>query len=163
VGCSKAIDFDEEVLLSDGAIVEIHRSVHLRRTCEAFSCDWALDQSEIRLDRTQNSTWSKRLSPLLLDKYQGKYFLIATVIYCDDKEFGRPDPNYIQFELTPSGWERRELSSNIYGRSANLLITANWYAGEPKKIDIVTKKARNESAAVSGYKKVLARATPSNC
>ena len=162
-GCSKGIFFEEEVILSDGAKVEIQRVIHLRRSCEAFSCGWALDQSEMRLDGIHNSTWNKRLIPLLLDKYQGKYILIATVIYCDDKEFGHPEPNYIQFELTPSGWERRELQAYIFGRKANLLIAANWYAGEPKKIDITTKETRNELAAVRNYKKVLARVTPSNC
>jgi len=162
-GCSKAIDFQEDVLMSDGAKMEINRVERLRLVCQELSCGWALDRSEIRMSGSTSKAWENRLVPLLLDKYEGKYFLVATTIYCNDPVFGHPNPDYIQFELSESGWKRTELKPYIFGRQANLLIAPDWNAGEPKKIDVSTKETRNKGAGVKSYKKIFTPITPNNC
>jgi|GEM_PF-5503878 len=163
MGCSKKIDFHEEVLLSDGTKIKINRFDHLRRACESFSCDWALDFSEIQIEGARYVSWKKRLIPLLLDKYRDRYFLITTISSCRDKEFGNPKPAYIQFELTESGWIKSEFNPIFYGRTANLLIAPDWDAGEVRMIDVPTKESRNKMAGVPKFLKTLSPVTINNC
>lgn len=162
-GCSKEIGFNEEVLLSDNTRIEITRVEHLRRACEGLSCGWALDYSQVQMHNNNDASWKKQLIPLLLDKHDGKYFLVATTIYCNDKEYGRPNPAYIQFELVGSEWKRTELSPDIFGRQANLLIAPNWYSGEAGPVTVAVKQSRNMLAGVSPYLKMLTISTVSNC
>ncbi len=162
-GCYRSVDFKEDVRLSSGKTIEIERKVHLDRSCEGLSCGWAFKRSEIIMHDMQNITWSQKLNPILLDDNEGRYFLVATVVGCDDPEFGRPDPRYVQFELTNNGWQRTKVKPYIFGRHANLLLAPNWYTGEPKTIDVPTKEMRNSIAGVRSYMKVLSPITPSNC
>ncbi len=162
-GCSKEIGFNEEIILSDNTKIEISRVEHLRRVCEGLSCGWALDYSQVQIHDGNDVLWKKQLIPLLLDKHEGKYFLVATTIYCDDKVYGRPNPAYIQFEFVGAEWKRTELMPHIFGRQANLLIAPNWHSGESGSVSIEMKQTRNMIAGVSPYLKTLTKNTINNC
>lgn len=156
-GCSKSKSWTEEVLLSDGRIIEVIQ----KRRCEG-DCIERESWLTIRLSETDNKevTWNEKLVPLLFNAFKGKLYVAALPPTSREYDlYGRPEPFYLCFRWDAGGWKRigiQEVPVEIH--DANLVIDGGLV--NVKRLELKYKALMNGDA---GYANAphLKRITPS--
>lgn len=94
--------WDEEVQLSDGRMIIVHRA-------QKLSTDYALIETALTFDLPEmggKQTWREFLYPAIVDVYQGKAYVVGHVTYKSDWQYKRPRYGYVAYVYTPQGWQR---------------------------------------------------------
>lgn len=133
-GCSKTMDWKEEVLLHDGSKIIVERSVDRGGRHEIGQQPPIKEQSLAFVMPITNEhiTWKSEFNedvgladfqPMLLDISQGIAYVVATPVGCQSyNKWGRPNPPYIVFKYENKEWKRiplQELSTEI--KTPNLI------------------------------------------
>lgn len=161
-GCGKVdISWTEDVALQDGILLVVKRSAQGKKLGEiGGSGGWEATQMTLEIEAPKAMTnppiWSERWVPMLFDydAQTKEWFVVATFYMCTDwYDLGRPPLPYIAYRTNGGRWEQVPLSTELYGRKANLL-TGPRSGGEPKRVTIEEKTLRGEHAGKK-FKKVL--------
>jgi hypothetical protein len=118
----------EDVLLEDGEVIQVERSVAFRQY-ESWTGDArASVVSDATLgfigDLSYLPKWRDRTIPLVLyqDKSTGSWVIVATTSSCDLWNWrNKPNPMYWEFRLDGPGWRETPLAATSIGRQKNLL------------------------------------------
>ncbi len=120
-GCTNTKSWTEEVLLSDGRIVEVTQ----KRRCEG-DCIERESWLTINLPETDNKdvTWNEKLKPMLINVSNKKLYVVGRPATGREYDlYGRPEPFYLCFRWGDDGWKRidiHEVPVDIH--DANLVI-----------------------------------------
>jgi len=152
-GCSKEVDYREEVALENPSNIEvISRRDVFERGYGAHGSGWWRIRSELFLFGKRNPIWSENLRPLYLERLpdnQG-YLLVAgidstTVCY----QRNRPDSFYATFHITPDGAKEVPTPARLEGVSTNLLLSAE--NRQPANSQVFTLSEKAELTRLGGY------------
>jgi hypothetical protein len=146
-GCTKTVEWTEQVRLSDGSTVRVHSSSKNEVTTEIGGPSSAFPV-EVKLRLLEQSPpapqWVDQLEPILLerDPQTREFVLIATSV--DERVWskrGKPAMPYWQFRLTANGWREEVLSDFVFGKRTNLLLNPFWVDDED---ELVTPEMKEE-------------------
>lgn len=125
-GCTKTIDFQEEVVLDGSGKVEIlKRRYAYEYVFHQYRFIWAQKRSEIFLFDKSRPVWSADLKPLYLERLpdnQG-YLLVAGIdnpVVCIQRD--HPSSYYVAFHLTKDGTQEIPFPKRLDGTATNLLL-----------------------------------------
>lgn len=175
-GCSKTMDWKEEVLLHDGSKIIVERSVDRGGRQEIGQQPPIKEQSLAFVMPITNEhiTWKSEFSedvgladfqPMLLDISQGIAYVVATPVGCQSyNKWGRPNPPYIVFKYENKEWKRiplQELSTEI--KTPNLIYGSPDNQVEKLRTSFVkveTVQNINSSLLQPEYRTILRDALP---
>ena len=161
LGCGARPEWKEQVALKDGRVIVVERSDHLTRSLEmGGSGGWVFNSSTIEfLPSTQSVKkilWKGSAYPIAIDIHEGRSFLLTIIIsYAGVKEFGRPKPGYVAFELKNDKWERIQIKDLPPGIKGNLLIFPSEQLIRLKQVTLNQKTlAMSSSNAGNEFKQI---------
>ena len=146
MGCTKTVQWTEQVRLSDGSSVRVHSSSKNEVTTEIGGPSSAFPV-EVRLQILEQSPpareWVDQLEPILLERdlQTREFVLIATT--GDERVWskrGKPTMPYWQFRLTANGWREEVLSDFVFGKRTNLLLNPFWVDDEDETVTLEMKE-----------------------
>lgn len=148
--CSKKVEFDEEVLLSTGKKITVHRVVQFERRGEFGGGFKDVEvASHITIPHPSGARrsiqWESGLLPIRLDLIAGSLdpVLVALPLTCEDYDrFGRPKPGYIEFRFVGNQWRSYPVTPAMLELPANLLIETR-EIGARGTVDLGTKDEAN--------------------
>ena len=99
--------WDEAVMLSDGRLIEVHRTHTFNAAGALLETSLTFDLPEMRGKRT----WKERLYPAIVDVYQGQVYVVGDVPYehasgDHDAQYG-----YVAYVYHANGWQRVPFAS----------------------------------------------------
>jgi len=117
----------EEVQLVDGSRIEIQRRLTLEKTWyELGQAGMRPTLQRLRLPDGVTFETDDRLILLHLERgnFPTRWTLLASPATCESFEkYGRPKPDYLQFEYVDQRWSYRGVQPEYYGRTVNLLVS----------------------------------------
>lgn len=161
------IAWDEEVLLSDGRTIQVHRMEEYKVLSEIGGPTTAIPIAlsiESRDPRLSFSPWSAPYEPILLDidPGSGDVVIVATSGDCEIwKRGGRPVPPYWVFKFRNGAWTEVKLSDDLIGRKANLLLQI--FSADKQKISLMEKSKSNSNPKLFRRLKSVATNLPRAC
>ncbi|MFN3868563.1 MAG: hypothetical protein ACK4MF_05800 [Hyphomicrobiaceae bacterium] len=139
---TKRLAWREVIWFEDGTRIELRRQTKLKRTYYELSHPgWKPEQERIVFPDgvhfdTDDSLVLMRVQP---GESHVRWVLIASPLFCEEfNKYGRPKPDYIQFEYADGRWTYRPVESRFFGKPANLLVN---YRGIPPS-GVVTEGER---------------------
>jgi hypothetical protein len=117
----------EFIVFEDGTRIEIRRHKKLVKVWHEWPAHvgWQTRRNGLRLPDGVRFDTVDRLSLIRLEPGSGavRWILIASPLYCEEfVKYGKPRPDYIQFEYVDGGWTYRAVEPRFFGKPANLLI-----------------------------------------
>ena len=94
--------WDEEVLLSDGRMITVHRAHKFNTERRLIETSLSLDLPEIK----GAQTWREFLYPAIVDVYEGKLYVVGHVTYKSAWQYKDPKYGYVAFTYSALGWQR---------------------------------------------------------
>lgn len=94
--------WDEEVLLSDGRMLLVHRA-------QKFNTEGALIETVLTFDLPEmggKQTWREHLSPSIVDIYEGRAYVVGHVTHKFAYVYKAPKYGYVAYTYGGSGWQR---------------------------------------------------------
>jgi hypothetical protein len=124
----KRIAWREVIWFEDGTRVEIERRKTLVKVWHEWPVHAGLQtrRNAVTFPDGVRFDTEDRLSFVRLERGEGpvRWVLIASPLYCEEfNNYGRPKPDYIQFEYADGRWTYRPVEPRFFGKPANLLIT----------------------------------------
>lgn len=122
------LSWREEVVLQDGSTVWVQRYKRMQRVYYEISHPgWQTRRNVLTLPDGVRFDSEDRLILMRLERGQPpvRWVLIASPVFCEEfNKYGRPKPDYIQFEYVHGQWRHRPLEPRLLGQPANLLLVA---------------------------------------
>jgi hypothetical protein len=151
IGCSeKHQDWTEDVLLDDGTIIQVKRSITFEETRSWSGDAYNAVETDAKIVFTDKlsalPTWRVPLMALVLyrDSLTNQWVIVATTTDCDVwRNRRKPMPPYWEFRLYGDGWHEAALSTSSIGRSTNLLFKNRRLSKE--HISVEDRKAMQSS------------------
>lgn len=94
--------WDEEVQLSDGRMLVVHRAHKINTDGNLIETALTFDLPEIGGQRT----WREFLYPAIVDVYAGKAYVVGAVTYKFAGYYRNPRYGYAAFVYSSAGWQR---------------------------------------------------------
>jgi hypothetical protein len=141
---TKRVAWREDVILQDGSTVRIQRYKKLVRVWYELSHPgWQTRRNALTLPDGVRFDTEDRLTLMRLERGEPpvRWVLIASPLFCEEfTKYGRPKPDYIQFEYADGRWSHRAVQPRFLGQPANLLVNIR---GVPKS-GLVTEAERQQ-------------------
>jgi hypothetical protein len=160
IGCAadKHLQFTEQVLLASGEVLIVNRDVKSSPLGEIGGPGgWEAKYMSLEIVGPKNSDnpprWESEagLVPIVFDRdpVTKEWTLLATFYTCDAwYGLGKPKLPYAEFHTQGGSWQRRELSPQWIGHTANLLTSIN-SGGEPKLISLAIKQQKMSDPTIA--------------
>lgn len=163
-GCSKTTQWNEEVQLQSGEVIQTHRTQTGHKTGGGFTvAGWKNEGMTLEIAapvKPDNpKTWSQKLVPMVLDRdpANGEWFVVATFDSCTEwYELGRPKSPYIEYRFRNGQWVQQTLTPAFIGREANMLTHLR-ASGEPVHTLESKRGSMSHPKLPSRYKSILAK------
>lgn len=94
--------WDEEVQLSDGRLITVHRAHKLNTDHVLVETTLTLDLPELGGKRT----WTESLYPAIVDIHQGQVYVVGQVTYKSAWQYKYPRYGFAAYRYTTAGWQR---------------------------------------------------------
>jgi hypothetical protein len=116
----------EVIGFEDGTRIEIQRRSTQQRTYyELGRAAWKPVREQVVFPDGVRFDTEDALILLHVTRGSGavRWILIASPVYCEEfVKYGKPRPDYIQFEYVDGGWTYRAVEPRFFGKPANLLV-----------------------------------------
>lgn len=166
-GCTKSIEYEEEVLLGDPPKIEvIKRREILELLIDQLSPKWTFRRSELFLFGKNKPVWSDHLRPLYLEKLPDEegYLLVAGInssIECYER--GRPNSYYVTIKITKDKATEIPTPHYLQGKQTNLVLTVDRLPDAPRRISIAEKDKLNRLGMFSERERKLLLSAKFGC
>lgn len=166
-GCTKNIEYEEEVALGDPSKVEvIKRREVFELLIHQLSPQWRLRRSELFLFGKDEPVWSDHLRPLYLEKLPdgAGYLLVAGInssIECYER--GRPNSYYVTINIAKDKTTEIPTPQYLDGKLTNLVLTVDRLPDEFRKISIAEKDKLNRIGIFSERERKLLLSSKFGC
>ena len=146
-------DWQEEVLLSDGTVIVIRRTIAGKPNIMAGYADFKAKSNSVEIVDGKGleipPRWEDKWKPLMLDRNTaGNWYLVVAPTYCYDWDSGFP---YRQYEAIDGQWQRVEFDMSLEGRGSNLEWGLN-IGSMPKLLKLENKPLQGNDAYRAGTK-----------
>lgn len=165
----KRLAWEEDVILPDGNVVQISQVRKYKKVMyEMTSVAWETKSGSIKLPSGQRFDWQGALAPvhLVRGSAAGSWLIIAAPLTCETHNaYGRPRPDYVQFELKGDQWVHQQVDKEFIGQKSNLLGNmAAIDSGLARIVSLSDKAQWNNSLAVDPrYLEVSPTAEQDSC
>ncbi|MBK6631944.1 MAG: hypothetical protein IPG33_13510 [Betaproteobacteria bacterium] len=153
VGCSKEVDYREEVALENPSRIEvISRRDVFERGYGAHGSGWWRNRSELFLFGKRSPVWSDNLRPLYLERLpDNQGYLLVTGIDNTDVclQRNRPTSFYVTFHISPVSAKEVTTPARLEGVSTNLLLSVE--NKRPANSEVFTLSEKAELTRLGGY------------
>jgi hypothetical protein len=118
--------WSEEVQIAAGEVIVVKRYMKLVKVYYEISHPgWQTRRNVLTLPDGVRFDSEDRLILIRLERGQPpvRWVLIASPVFCEEfNKYGRPKPDYIQFEYVDGQWRYRPIEPRLLGQPANLLL-----------------------------------------
>ena len=158
-------DWQEEVLLSDGTVIVIRRTIAGKPNIMAGYADFKAKSNSVEIVDGKGleipPRWEDKWAPLMLDRNTaGNWYLVVAPVYCYD--WGSEFP-YRQYEAIDGQWQRVEFDMRLEGRGSNLEWGLN-IGSMPKLLKLENKPLQGNDAYRAGTKYIrITTSVTSSC
>jgi hypothetical protein len=172
-GCTSATrQWQEEVQLSDGTVLEVHRTIRFARTGGdppggVRGDGWIADGEDLSFVEPGTGRvieWSgHRRRAALLDRIDGEYVIVAAQTRCEFEDRGQPV--WSVYVLTPIGWEAGVPSGLSNNRTPNFALDS-WDYSKTKgwsRVTIAQKRQLDAASRVGWQSKTIDLNDPTKC
>ena len=133
-GCTSTTrDWQEEVQLSDGTVLEVKRTIRFEKVGGSIGSvgpGWICDGEHLSFVEPGTGRvieWSAhRRTAALLDRIDGHYVIVAAQSRCEHADRGQPI--WMVYTLTPTGWDTRPTASVGSNRTPNFALNSSNYS-----------------------------------
>lgn len=157
-GCSSTThEWQEEVQLSDGTVLDVHRSIRFENVgvpMGEIGSGWICDGEDLSFVEPRTGRvieWSgHRRTAALLDRIDGQYVIVAAQSRCEHADKGQR--LWMVYVLSATGWETGATTERGNNRAPNLALdsrnftkTKDWSrltVAKKSKLDAASQVAR---------------------
>jgi hypothetical protein len=133
-GCTSTTrEWQEEVQLSDGTVLEVHRTIRFEKVGGSIGSvgpGWICDGEHLSFVEPGPGRvieWSAhRRTAALLDRIDGQYVIIAAQSRCEHDDKGQPI--WMVHVLTPTGWDTKRPAGVGSNKTPNLALDSSNYS-----------------------------------
>jgi hypothetical protein len=159
--------WSEEVQIAAGEVIVVKRRMKLVKIYPELRPVWTTRFEAMRLPDGVRFETEDRIVFVRLERgpRPGTWVLIGSPLYCEEfNKYGRPKPDYIQFEYVNGRWTYRPVQPEFLGRQANLLISDR-YARNGSRVTLADKEQWNSTSERVGrrYLEILASSHQDEC
>lgn len=172
-GCTSTTrEWQEEVQLSDGTVLEVHRTIRFEKTGggppDGVRGDgWIADGEHLSFLEPGTGRvieWSgHRRTAALLDRVDGKYVIVASQTRCEFEDRGRLI--WRVYVLTSTGWWAGVPVGLSNNRTPNLALDSRGYSKTKgwSRVSIAQKRQLDAASRVSRELKTIDLNDPTKC
>lgn len=146
-GPKMPLQWQEEVLLSDGRMLLVERTASMKGLQEWGGPGGMKDQRyslQFTLpDGKPAPRWNGVNMPMIFDYNPalGGWYLISNIAMCEEwQAAGRPNPPYVAYRLQDNAWKRIRIDPRLYGKRFNMQQSINYKDGMPKLVTLQIKE-----------------------
>jgi hypothetical protein len=171
-GCTSTTrEWEDEVQLSDGTVLDVHRTIRFEKASGAIGQprgdDWICDGEDLSFVEPGTGRaieWSgHRRTAALLDRIDEKYVIVAAQTRCEFEDRGQP--LWTVHVLTPTGWEARGTTSLSKDRTPNFALDSRSYSKSKgwSLLTIAQKRQLDAASRISRELKTIDVNDPTKC
>lgn len=171
-GCTSTTrEWQEEVQLSDGTVLDVHRTIRFEKASGAIGSPrgdgWICDGEDLSFvepgtDRVIE--WAAhRRSAALLDRIDGQYVIVAAQTRCEFEDRGQAI--WKVYMLTPTGWEARTTTGLRNNRTPNFALDSRSYRKTKgwSRLTIAQKPPLDAASRIGRELKTIDLNDPTKC
>lgn len=154
--CNPKERWDEEVLLSNGQVLQVRRTLEWAGTNavgDSVTYGERVTRLSFRVPSGQVLSWSgvsEKAMILDYDPAGAQYFIVTAPMGCMLwQRSGKPRPPYFEYRLVGKQWQFVPLSPSHVGHEANLLVFLS-YIDPPVDVDVQYKRNVHDAVRRSG-------------
>jgi hypothetical protein len=171
-GCTSTTrEWDEEVQLSDGTVLEVHRTIRFEKASgaigQAGGDSWICDGETLSFvdpgtGRVIKWTGHRRTAALL-ERLDEQYVIVAAQTRCEFED--RDQPLWIAHVLTPAGWEARSTTILVSNRTPNLALDSRGYSKTEgwSRLTLASKRDLDEASRIGQSQRKIDLDDPTKC
>ena len=171
-GCTSTTrEWQEEVQMSDGTVLDVHRTIRFEKASGAIGQprgdDWICDGEDLSFVEPgtgQVIEWSgHRRTAALLDHIDGQYIIVAAQTRCEFEDRGQP--LWMVYVLTPTGWETGSTTALSNKRAPNFALDSRGYSKTKgwSRLTIAQKPQLDAASRISRELKAIDVNDPTKC